>query len=138
MARAGEEKKEGENYSIYQSQSINLRLYYIVMITLMDFAEATLENATEIVSVTNEAFIADAFFKKQEYHLRFTHVDVIGMISSPNSVFILAKQSPENELIGSIFLHWRFFESKVFRLLFLFDNIMYTHFIYHTHTIFNA
>ena len=56
----------------------------------------------EIIKVTNEAFMADTFFKKKEYYARFDNDSVSTMINSENSVFILAEI--ENMIVGSIFL----------------------------------
>jgi hypothetical protein len=36
----------------------------------------TLADAFAITECTNKAFLADAFFKKPEYHLRFTEDEV--------------------------------------------------------------
>ncbi len=78
---------------------------------------ASAENCAQILSVTNEAFMADAFFKKPEYHLRFDTKTVLDMIKEKNSSFILASfDEPENtspEICGSIFFNWtsEYFES---------------------------
>jgi len=44
-----------------------------------------------IVETTNLAFKADAFFKKKPFHNRFTREDVAKMISTDNSIFIVAE-----------------------------------------------
>lgn len=71
---------------------------------------ATAENCADILSVTNEAFMADAFFKKPEYHLRFDTNTVLDMIKAPNSMFILATfdeiENESPEVCGSIFFNW--------------------------------
>jgi ribosomal protein S18 acetylase RimI-like enzyme len=67
---------------------------------------AILGDALEIVSCTNDAYIADQFFKKPEYHDRFTGDDVRGMIQAENSVFIVAKDSLDGNVCGSIYLQW--------------------------------
>lgn len=61
-----------------------------------------------VLSITNDAFMADAFFKKQEYHLRFDLDNVRSMINEENSRFIIATQSVDGEEVpcGSIFFHW--------------------------------
>jgi predicted N-acetyltransferase YhbS len=56
-----------------------------------------------IVDVTNDAFMADAFFKKAEYHLRFTLDRVRSQISENDSIFIVAEC--DHEVVGSIFMH---------------------------------
>ena len=68
--------------------------------------EASLSDSSDIVAVTNDAFMADAFFKKPEYHLRFDLPTVQQMIQSPDSVFLVAKHNETNEILGSMFLHW--------------------------------
>eukprot|EP01038_Epipyxis_sp_PR26KG_P007046 gene7046-9621_t len=73
---------------------------------------ACLEDVSGIVDTTNDAFMADAFFKKPEYHQRFTQDNVLNMISSENSMFLIAVQSSDSEssgnrnVYGSIYLHW--------------------------------
>jgi GNAT superfamily N-acetyltransferase len=69
---------------------------------------ATEANYDSILSLTNDAFMADAFFKKAEYHLRFDRPTVKSMMAAPNSRFILAAQTNDNSKIpcGSLFLHW--------------------------------
>jgi len=68
-----------------------------------------------ILELTNDAFMADAFFKKPEYHLRFTASQVDQMIQSDRSMFIIAKSSNFNimtsddkidQKCGSLYFHW--------------------------------
>lgn len=56
-----------------------------------------------ILDVTNDAFMADAFFKKAEYHLRFTLDRVQSQICEKGSVFIVAEC--DHVIVGSIFVH---------------------------------
>ena len=74
---------------------------------------ATDKDIESIVEVTNDAFQADAFFKKPEYHLRFDLETVRNMINSKSSVFIIAvsRNCEERIVLGSIFLKWAFNES---------------------------
>ncbi len=69
---------------------------------------ATSEDVDTILELTNDAFMADAFFKKPEYHLRFDSQTVKGMISAENSRFVIATQVINGEVVkcGSIFFHW--------------------------------
>ncbi|XP_012554637.2 uncharacterized protein LOC105843602 [Hydra vulgaris] len=72
---------------------------------------ATQNDIDNILMCTNDAFMADAFYKKPEYHYRFTRENVISKMSHKDSVFILARDSmtnenSNNEVIGSIYLHW--------------------------------
>lgn len=68
-----------------------------------------------ILELTNDAFMADAFFKKPEYHQRFIASQVHTMIHSDRSMFIIAKSSNINIMIGdekiekgcgSLYFHW--------------------------------
>jgi ribosomal protein S18 acetylase RimI-like enzyme len=78
---------------------------------------ATSKDVLSIVSCTNDAYVADAFFKKAEYHDRFTDTDVMEMISSPNTAFIVATRcsDPDKSICGSLYLQWesKLAESKV-------------------------
>jgi hypothetical protein len=69
---------------------------------------ATEADYDSILSLTNDAFMADAFFKKAEYHLRCDRPTVKSMMAAPNSRFILAAQSNDNSKVpcGSLFFHW--------------------------------
>lgn len=69
---------------------------------------ATVEDIDTIMELTNDAFIADAFFKKPEYHLRFDAATVKEMIEDDNSRFVIATQNIDGveTKCGSIFLHW--------------------------------
>ncbi len=73
---------------------------------------ATSDDINVIIEVTNDAFMADAFFKKSEYHQRFTREDVEYMIANQNSQFILAENSDTATIVGSIYLHWEFHPEK--------------------------
>lgn len=66
---------------------------------------ATARHSESIVSVTNEAFMADTFFKKAEYFLRFDLATVQKMISDQNSYFLIATTEESEEICGSIFFH---------------------------------
>ncbi|XP_065667533.1 uncharacterized protein LOC100212726 [Hydra vulgaris] len=78
---------------------------------MIQTAISTLNDIDNILRCTNDAFMADAFFKKPEYHHRFTREDVVSKMSHKDSVFILASDSTtsensNNEVIGSIYLYW--------------------------------
>lgn len=49
----------------------------------------TVENSEAIMNVSNEAFMADAFFKKPLYHQRFQLTDIMDMISSQSSAYLI-------------------------------------------------
>ena len=49
----------------------------------------TVENSEAIMNVSNEAFMADAFFKKPLYHQRFQLNDIMDMISSQSSAYLI-------------------------------------------------
>ena len=77
----------------------------------MQYRVATKADAEAIRAVTNEAFMADAFFKLPEYHLRFTAAAVDELMSAPRSVFIVAV-SPDGAVRGSIHLEWQVEEEQ--------------------------
>ncbi|XP_002154911.2 uncharacterized protein LOC100213636 [Hydra vulgaris] len=71
---------------------------------------ATQNDIDNILRCTNDAFMANTFFKKPEYNYRFTREDVVSKISHKNSVFFLARDSTttsNDDVIGSIHLYWR-------------------------------
>lgn len=76
----------------------------------LSFRVASLADAEAVVEITNEAFIADTFFKKPKYHQRFDLPTVIEMINGENRMFLLAESIPEaggdKSIAGSLFLHW--------------------------------
>ena len=53
--------------------------------------KARAKDIDAIVETTNLAFRADTFFKKKPFHNRFTREDVAKMISTDNSMFIVAE-----------------------------------------------
>ena len=65
-----------------------------------------------IIETTNDAFMADAFFKKPEYHPRFTRSDVVTMIATPDAAFLVAITRDSSAvddidiIVGSIFVTW--------------------------------
>jgi hypothetical protein len=69
---------------------------------------ATAEDVDIILELTNDAFMADAFFKKPDYHLRFDAASVKEMIAAENSRFIIATMDVNgtDRKVGSIFFHW--------------------------------
>lgn len=78
------------------------------MSSALTFRDATLADAEAVMAITNEAFVADEFFKRKEYHQRFDLPTVIEMINTENSAFILAEATIDDrtELVGSLYLHW--------------------------------
>lgn len=70
----------------------------------------TLQHQRLILDCTNDAFMADAFFKKPEYHIRFALADVERMMSEENSEFLVASASEGEEapdaIVGSLYLKW--------------------------------
>lgn len=75
---------------------------------------ASVEDIDTIMELTNDAFIADAFFKKPEYHQRFDAATVKQMIEDDNSRFVIATQNINGveTKCGSIFLHWAIESTK--------------------------
>ena len=66
------------------------------------------EHLPLIVNVTNEAYVADEFFKKPQYHQRFDHDTVLKMMKAEGSMFLLAfvPSEGERQVRGSMFLRW--------------------------------
>jgi GNAT superfamily N-acetyltransferase len=63
----------------------------------------------QIFDVTNEAFMADAFFKKEQYYARFECVKTVeDMMDRANSEFlcICSKSTEDKCIAGSIYLQW--------------------------------
>jgi len=67
---------------------------------------ATKMDVEAIVQVTNEAFLADAFFKKPEYRERFTQDQIADMLSKEGSAFLVVDDESGGLLAGSIFIEW--------------------------------
>lgn len=65
---------------------------------------ATPGHVRDIVDVTNEAFMADSFFKKPEYHHRFNQEFVSKMLCATDSKFLLSLDG--TKVIGCLYLHW--------------------------------
>jgi hypothetical protein len=68
------------------------------------FRRATLQDVAHIVQITNDAFMADAFFKKPEFIVRYNEDGVKDMVSHPeeNGVFLLASDDGGDNTVGSI------------------------------------
>jgi hypothetical protein len=69
------------------------------------FRVACSGDVSSIVRITNQAFMADAFFKKPQYIERFTDEAVNQMMLEPNGAFLVAC-SQEGSVVGSIYLSW--------------------------------
>ncbi|RHY29022.1 hypothetical protein DYB32_005522 [Aphanomyces invadans] len=68
-------------------------------------------DASFILACTNEAFMADAFFKTKEHHNRYTLADVQAMLVAPNSNFVVAEitdhdQHDSAHCCGSLYVKW--------------------------------
>jgi hypothetical protein len=75
--------------------------------------EATPDHSQDIVDVTNDAFLVDAFFKKPEFLDRFSHEDVKRMMAKENSYFFLAVNNEDGAVIGSIYLEVDIVQSEL-------------------------
>ncbi len=60
----------------------------------------------DILRITNDAYVADEFFKKPEYYQRFTRQDVEEMIATPQSFFLLASVDDGKSYSGSLYLSY--------------------------------
>ncbi len=73
----------------------------------------TREQVTQIVELSNEAFMVDAFFKKPEHYVRFSIEAVEKMIAEPNSAFILCcDKQDDNAIVGCMYLQWHVVEDE--------------------------
>eukprot|EP01041_Mallomonas_annulata_P000610 gene610-1175_t len=74
----------------------------------LDFLQVLIPNESDlhaIMDITNEAFLADAFFKKPQYHLRFNEERINTLMKdNQNSTFLLVKS--DGIAIASIYLQW--------------------------------
>ncbi len=62
------------------------------------------EHAADIMRVTNEAYVADKFFKKPEYYDRFSLADVESMLKDPASDFLVARNVADGAIYGSLYI----------------------------------
>lgn len=107
-------KKRNSHCPSSISTQINLMQDHEVNAQVIDIHDdyvtrfATTNDVASIVSCTNDAYVADTFFKKVEYHNRFTANDVASMMASSNSAFIVAARSSDREkaICGSLYLQW--------------------------------
>ena len=89
--------------------SINLMATSVVRCLLKI---ASTHYVSKIVSLTNLAFSKDAFFKREEYHNRFTEEDVLEMMTTEeNGCFLIAIKEEDgeednDEVYGSLYLKW--------------------------------
>lgn len=74
----------------------------------INISVATEEDIDSILELTNDAFMADAFFKKPKYHLRFDKETVIEMMSGSHAMFLIASRPTSDgiEKVGSMFMSW--------------------------------
>lgn len=66
--------------------------------------EATKADSAAILEVTNEAFMADAFYKKPKYSLRFSSKRVAEVFDAKDQYFLVAKRASDQTIVGSIHL----------------------------------
>ncbi|KAH9103931.1 hypothetical protein AeMF1_019852 [Aphanomyces euteiches] len=59
-----------------------------------------------IVATAGDAFMADAFFKKPEYHVRFSNQDVQTVMKEPNAAFLVAESTTDHAIYGCIYVEW--------------------------------
>lgn len=71
--------------------------------------EAIPEDYEKVKAVTNDAFMADAFFKLEQFKQRFTIQDVEVMSTAKGGMFLVAIDQESNEVCGSIYatMHWK-------------------------------
>lgn len=83
-----------EKYKLMSRVLTGVLLLQLVLGTILPKGKRTVrlgkpENAEAIMNVTNDAFVADQFFKKPLYYARFTVNDVTDMFSCDNAVFLI-------------------------------------------------
>jgi tRNA-dihydrouridine synthase 2 len=69
-----------------------------------DIVVADPSHARDIVAVTNDAYVADRFFKYPEYYDRFSLEDVQNMQKEDNSCFLVARMTKDGAVAGSLYL----------------------------------
>jgi GNAT superfamily N-acetyltransferase len=65
---------------------------------------ATIDDINSILLVSNDAFTAGEFFKKTEYHIRFTAQNITEMFYTKDSIFLVARS--HGEICGSLYFQW--------------------------------
>jgi GNAT superfamily N-acetyltransferase len=78
---------------------------------IMRMFPATPAYAPQVMECTNDAFMVDAFFKKPEYHVRFTLEDVNSLMNKQNSMFLIAVDpdmagEDGDGIVGSVHLEY--------------------------------
>lgn len=73
-------------------------------LSLFSISIATINDINSIQLVSNDAFTAGEFFKKPEYHIRFTAQNITEMFYTKNSIFLVARS--HGEICGSLYLQW--------------------------------
>jgi GNAT superfamily N-acetyltransferase len=109
-SRTASSMSSGANPAVANSGLLNgCRASFVVRI----FPAVTSNDAKAVMECTNNAFMVDAFFKKPEFHQRFTLEDVELLMRKPDSIFLIAatRVSEDMELTsdtiaGSTHLEW--------------------------------
>uniref|UniRef100_A0A7S1NIR2 Major facilitator superfamily (MFS) profile domain-containing protein n=1 Tax=Eutreptiella gymnastica TaxID=73025 RepID=A0A7S1NIR2_9EUGL len=63
------------------------------------------EDVPVLVAVINEAFMDDAFFKKQAYHDRTNTSDTRARMRNPDTSFLVAKDA-QGQVLGAVYVAW--------------------------------
>ena len=76
--------------------------------------EATQDEALSVSELMNSAFVADAWFKKEEFHDRFDSEgkEIRDYIGGANKCILIAISKDDNSVVGAVQLDWNK-ESKV-------------------------
>ena len=69
----------------------------------INFVIADNSHVQRICDLTNKAFIADAFFKKDNYKVRFKTENIAAMMNSKNSIFLCLLEN-DGSIVGSLYI----------------------------------
>lgn len=75
---------------------------------MFEVVKATEDDLADVMSVSNEAFLVDSFFKPPQHHIRFPSLSSIeSMYNKKDTVILIAKATnDERTVFGSIMLEW--------------------------------
>ncbi|KAF0697975.1 Aste57867_11375 [Aphanomyces stellatus] len=69
--------------------------------------EAVPSDVEAILSCMNEAYLVDAYWKKPDFHIRFTHAEIQAQLADTvRGTFLVAEAMPSNVLCGSVYVQW--------------------------------
>ena len=68
----------------------------------------TPEQCPSVAAVVNEAFLVDAFFKKDEFKNRIDDMGtrLLEMIAPPGHAILVAADAVSGQVVGAVHVHW--------------------------------